>query len=90
MLRDKNPDALAAELAPAFDHVVAAPVKWHRSMDPEDVQRAFLAYCDAVELAPSISAGVAQAIRTSPPHGLVVVAGSVFAVGETTRRFGWG
>jgi dihydrofolate synthase/folylpolyglutamate synthase len=89
LLRDKNASALAEELASAFDSVIVAPVKWFRSMEPEVLQQAFLAYRDQVDIAPTVSTGVELGMQSTPADGLVVVAGSVFAVGEVKRRFRW-
>lgn len=89
MLRDKCLASFAAELGPLFDLVVAAPVKWFRTMEPEPVQTAFLAHQSNVATSTSVCAGVQQAMSHTPPGGLVVIAGSVFAVGEAKRRFGW-
>lgn len=89
VLREKNVDAIAAELAEGFDRVIAAPVKWFRTMDPAVVQQAFRAAGSAVDCCESVCAGIAEALRATPADGLIVVAGSVFAVGEAKRRFGW-
>jgi len=90
MLRDKRAAEVAAELADAFDKTIVAPVKWFRSMELDLLQAAFLTHRGLVETAPSICLGIEQAMLTTPPDGLVVVAGSLFAVGEAKRRFDWG
>jgi dihydrofolate synthase/folylpolyglutamate synthase len=89
MLRDKKVDEVAAELCDAFENVVVAPVKWFRSMDVDALQAAFQLRHDAVEAAPTICRGIELARKITPTDGLVVVAGSLFAVGEAKRRFGW-
>jgi dihydrofolate synthase/folylpolyglutamate synthase len=89
LMRDKDADALAEQLAPEFDHIIVAPVKWFRSMEPEQLQRSFRRYRDQVDIASTVCAGVEWARQRTPADGLVVVAGSVFAVGEAKRRFGW-
>jgi dihydrofolate synthase/folylpolyglutamate synthase len=90
MLRDKKVDEVARELCDAFTSVVVAPVKWFRSMDVDALQAAFQTNHDAVETAPTICSAIELARRITPPNGLIVVAGSLFAVGEAKRRFGWG
>jgi dihydrofolate synthase/folylpolyglutamate synthase len=89
MLRDKKVDDVARELCDAFASVVVAPVKWFRSMDVEALQSAFQSSHDSVETAPTICSAVEHARQITPPSGLIVVAGSLFAVGEAKRRFGW-
>jgi dihydrofolate synthase/folylpolyglutamate synthase len=85
MLRDKKHGQVAAELAGAFDQVLAAPVKWFRSMEADQLAEAFRPHHPRVHQAPTICAGLDLAVRTTPPHGLVVLAGSLFAVGEAKR-----
>ena len=89
MLRDKRCQQVAAELAGAFDQVIVAPVKWFRSMDPDLLLAQFQTSHDCVESAPSICAAIDRARHLVPAGGLIVVAGSLFAVGEAKRRFGW-
>ena len=89
MLRDKKVEEVANELCGAFTNVVVAPVKWFRSMSLDSLQAAFQASHDAVESAPTICSAIELARQITPPTGLIVVAGSLFAVGEAKRRFGW-
>ena len=89
MLRDKRHHHVAAELGGAFDQIIAAPVKWFRSLEVDVLREAFSSYHDEVETAPSVCSAIELALRTTPPNGLIVVAGSLFAVGEAKRRFGW-
>jgi dihydrofolate synthase/folylpolyglutamate synthase len=85
MLRDKKHGDVAAELAGAFDRVHVAPVKWFRSLEAQQLYDAFRPYHECIELAPTICAALDVAVRTTPSNGLVVVAGSLFAVGEVKR-----
>jgi dihydrofolate synthase/folylpolyglutamate synthase len=89
MLRDKRVAEVAAEFAPCFDRIVAAPVKWFRTMDADTLASAFAPVRNDVETAPTICTAVEHLLRTTPAHGLVVIAGSLFSVGEAKRRFGW-
>lgn len=89
MLRDKKVEEVASELCGAFGSVVVAPVKWFRSMDVDALQAAFQTWHDSVETAPTICSAIDHARRMTTPDGLIVVAGSLFAVGEAKRRFGW-
>ncbi len=89
LLRDKKAGDIARELSGAFDQVIVAPIKWFRSMEPDQLREAFLALRGDVEIAPSICGGVERATGRTPRDGLVVVAGSLFGVGEAKRRFGW-
>lgn len=88
MLRDKPLDRIIPVLAPEFDLVICAPVKWYRSADPEVLAQACLAAGAPCRTAASVREAVASAV-TEAQGGIVVVAGSVFAVGEAKRAFGW-
>jgi dihydrofolate synthase/folylpolyglutamate synthase len=89
VLREKRVHELAGEMAGAFDRVFACPVKWFRTMEPEQVEAAFGATGAATQMFGSICEAVHAAMASTPCDGLVVIAGSVFAVGEAKRRFGW-
>ncbi len=88
ILRDKALDQIAQILAPEFDLVIAAPVKWYRSAEPEAVQAECLAAGIPCRIAGSIREAVLQGFAEAS-GGLLVIAGSVFAVGEAKRAFGW-
>jgi len=89
MLRDKRVHEVTAQLAGAFDQIIAAPVKWFRTLEADPLAAAFLSHGESPRSAPTIASAVELAIQSTPPHGLVVIAGSLFAVGEAKRRFGW-
>jgi dihydrofolate synthase/folylpolyglutamate synthase len=89
MLRDKRHSQVAAELAGAFDRVLVAPVKWFRSLEAAQLYDAFAAHHGNIEVAPTICSALETARRITPVSGLVVVAGSLFAVGEVKRKYGW-
>jgi dihydrofolate synthase/folylpolyglutamate synthase len=89
MLRDKKHSEVSRELAGVFDRVFVAPVKWYRSLDADRLRESFAAHHEAVRIAPTICSAVELARRATPPSGLVVVAGSLFAVGEVKRKYGW-
>ncbi len=88
LLRDKPAAAIARLLAEAADQVIVAPVKWYRSADPGPVAEAFELFGIPATVAPSIRQAVEHAVRYGDPDGLIVVTGSVFAVGEAKRAFG--
>lgn len=88
VLRDKPLERMMPLVSAEFDLVVAAPVKWYRSADPEVVSQTCLSAGLPCRIAPSIREAVLQAAAEAG-GGLIVVAGSVFAVGEAKRAFGW-
>jgi dihydrofolate synthase/folylpolyglutamate synthase len=88
MLRDKRHSEVACELSSVFDRIIVAPVKWFRSLEAEVLREAFAMYHSQVDVAPTVCEALECAVAMTPPAGLVVVAGSLFAVGEVKRRFG--
>ena len=77
---DKDVPAIAAALAPAVSHVIATRYQQERALDPAALARAF----PAAETAPDLDAAVARARQLGSP---VLVAGSLFLVGEARVRF---
>ncbi len=63
--------------------VIVAPPPTPRALDPEEVAAAArqLGVAD-VEVAPSVSDAVRRAVEGADPEGQVVVAGSLYVVGE--------
>jgi dihydrofolate synthase/folylpolyglutamate synthase len=76
---DKDIGAIAAALRPAVSGVVATRYQQERAMDPEALARFF----DG-ESAPDLDAAVARARQLGSP---VLVAGSLFLVGEARVRY---
>jgi dihydrofolate synthase / folylpolyglutamate synthase len=84
---DKDVAALAAALAGAFDAVVATRYAQPRALDPSALAAAVRAAgAGVVDEADDVDAAIARARARAGPGGLVVVAGSLFAVGEARSR----
>ena len=86
LLREKDPvlmlDALGAREA---EWVVACRPPSARALDPRVVGAAALELGVApsrVEVADAVAEGVARALAVTPPEGQVVVAGSLYLVGD--------
>jgi dihydrofolate synthase/folylpolyglutamate synthase len=86
LMREKDPllmlDALGAREA---EWVVACRPPSARAMDPRAVGAAALELGVAsarVEVAHTVAEGVARALAVTPPEGQVVVAGSLYLLGE--------
>jgi dihydrofolate synthase/folylpolyglutamate synthase len=84
-MRDKNVDAMFAALLPSVSHLVITRATHPRSADPAAL--AELAHRSAPELAitiePSLDEALAIAWRLSPR---IVVAGSIFLLGDVLKR----
>ena len=79
---DKDAAAIARELAPVVRHVIATRYQQDRAMPPEQLAEAFFAVRHlAIETAPDLTSALARA-RGVDPHSPIVIAGSLFLVGE--------
>jgi dihydrofolate synthase/folylpolyglutamate synthase len=81
-LQDKPVAELAQILFPLFSRVVVTPVDSPRSASVEDLVVAARLTGSEVEAAEDAMSAVEQAFHLTPAHGLVVVTGSVFLVGQ--------
>jgi dihydrofolate synthase/folylpolyglutamate synthase len=81
-LKDKPINELAQILFPLFSHVVVTPVDSPRSASIEDLLPAARTTGSEVEAATDAVDAVERALHRTPAHGLVVVTGSVYLVGE--------
>ncbi|MCL4228195.1 MAG: bifunctional folylpolyglutamate synthase/dihydrofolate synthase [Myxococcales bacterium] len=80
---DKDVAGIARPLVGAVERVIASRYAQARGLDPETLA----AVAGTADLAPSLDAAVDQARALAGPGGLVVVAGSLYAVGEVRPRF---
>jgi dihydrofolate synthase/folylpolyglutamate synthase len=82
-LTDKNPEALLAELAPLAEEIFLVPVASARGGDPKDLAELSVSFGVPIYLFASL--GEAMAFVESfdtPPQAPVLLAGSLFLVGE--------
>lgn len=83
-MRDKDWPAMLGMLAPRFDRVVFAPLPMPRAEDP----RTFLEAVPTATVAGSAEEALATAEEAASVHGSVVVAGSIFLLGNLYRAAG--
>jgi dihydrofolate synthase / folylpolyglutamate synthase len=81
-LKDKPAAELAQILFPLFGKVVVTPVDSPRSASVEDLLAAGRTTGSEIEAATDAISAVERALELTPVHGLVVVTGSVFLVGQ--------
>lgn len=79
---DKDWQAAVTCMAAVVDRIVCVPLRGQESAAPERVAASCRALGLAAETAPSASAGLGVARRWASASGQVVVAGSLFLVGE--------
>jgi dihydrofolate synthase/folylpolyglutamate synthase len=89
VLRDKNYDQMCQILAPLAGQVLCVPVNSERTSDPDQLAR----WCKAanppaqITVVPNLAQAYAQA--RSESADVVVIAGSLFLVGEALDRLGF-
>src|SRR5580704_14576882 len=81
-LKDKPAEELAQILFPLFGKVILTPVDSLRSASVEDLLAAGRTTGSDMEAAIDAISAVERALQLTPVHGLVVVTGSVFLVGQ--------
>jgi dihydrofolate synthase/folylpolyglutamate synthase len=81
-LQDKPVAELAQILFPLFGRLVVTPVDSPRSASVEDLVAAARLTGSELEAAKDAIRAVERALHLTPAHGLVVVTGSVFLVGQ--------
>ncbi len=92
-LADKQVDEMARILFPLFDrttgdplrahdHIILAPIQNPRAATADELLAVAAALEVPAHAAPHVPAALIQAESLTPPHGLIVVTGSVFLVGE--------
>jgi len=87
ILNDKDVAGMAAALGPLAANIVATRAKTPRAFDPEELRRAFEAYAP-VTIVPDVRQAVTGAIDSAATGDVLVVAGSVYTVGETLDMLG--
>jgi dihydrofolate synthase/folylpolyglutamate synthase len=81
-LADKNVSALAEEIAPVAQRVIAARSRHPRAMEPERIADAFNALPIPVETAATVAQAVDNAIAVTPQGGVICLIGSLFVAAE--------
>lgn len=85
-LRDKAVAEIAQILFPVFDRVLLTPVHSPRSASLDELTAAAAQVGARAIAVASAAEALEQAMRETPPDGLIVVTGSVYLVGELRER----
>jgi dihydrofolate synthase/folylpolyglutamate synthase len=86
VLADKDWPAIVGTLAPLAGRIVLAPVSSERSLDPEALRSASAATCPNTSL--TVCTTLADALGNTQRDSLVLLAGSLYLVGEALERLG--
>ncbi len=88
VMRDKAIAEMTEILFPLADSVIAAQVDNPRSATPEEIRQAAVRTAIEIEAAADVPSALERARALAGPHGVVVVTGSIYIVGEAMRRLG--
>jgi dihydrofolate synthase / folylpolyglutamate synthase len=84
-MRDKDLTEIAATLFPAASRLILTNTQNPRAATPEEISRVVPTDLDSsrITLAPSADDALQLARAQTPPHGLIVITGSLYLLGET-------
>jgi len=85
IMRDKKIKALADIIFPLSDSVILTRFPYYRAAAPEEVKRKTQKYADKIKIEPDPNKAMHIAVEKAAPNGTVVVAGSLFLVGEIKK-----
>jgi len=86
VLADKDWPAMVRALAPLACRIALAPVSSERSLDPADIEAACADANPNAQI--SVCASVAEALRKTQADAFVLVAGSLYLIGEVMEHLG--
>jgi len=86
-MQDKKIEDLARILFPLAERVVLTCFPYSRAASPEEIARRADRFRDQLELVPDPAEAVRRALHLAGERGAVVIAGSLFLVGEVKKLF---
>ncbi len=87
VLSDKDLDAIAGALGPLAERVYGCRSTSHRAYAAEEVAAAFRSFAE-VSAQTSVAAAIDAALSDAGPEDLVLIAGSIYTVGEAFEHLG--
>jgi dihydrofolate synthase/folylpolyglutamate synthase len=86
--RDKDADAIARELCPLADMVIATACSSPRALDASELQQVVFRHSKHTSAYTPVSLAVREALNHAKPNDVVLVTGSLYVVGEAMRALG--
>jgi dihydrofolate synthase/folylpolyglutamate synthase len=87
VMRDKNIEKLSEILFPLAQKVILTKFPFFKAAEPEDIQRQAPRFQDRILIQPDVQKAVQSAIQAASSNGVVLVAGSLFLIGEIKKIF---
>ena len=88
VLNDKDLDGIAQEFAKVSDAVIASMPRTSRAFTAEQVRDVMVRYCGDVSINDDVGESLGLALGRSEKGDTVIVAGSLYTVGEAKRWWG--
>jgi dihydrofolate synthase/folylpolyglutamate synthase len=87
VMRDKKIENLANILFPLADRVILTRFPYHKAASPEDISDSAVNFRERICLEPDVEKAVNRALNEASTGGSILVAGSLFLVGELKKIF---
>jgi dihydrofolate synthase/folylpolyglutamate synthase len=87
VMKDKNIQKLSEILFPLAHTVICTRFPYFKAASPEDIQRQASRFQGRIVSQPDVPQAVQTALQAASPDGVVLVAGSLFLVGEIKKIF---
>jgi len=87
LMRDKKIEKIADVLFPLAEKVILTRFPYFRATAPEEIHKKTRKYQDKIILEPDVFKAVQKAVREAKNQKTVVIAGSLFLVGEVKKLF---
>ena len=82
ILNDKPYKAMLKSLLPPVTRVILTRAKIDRALEPQKLYEAAKNLNPAITIAPDVGQAIKTAVETTPRHGVICIAGSLYVVGE--------
>lgn len=87
IMRDKKIEDLAEILFPLAERIILTRFPYYRAALPEEIRERAAGYQEKITLVPNVKQAVRIALQKNGPHEAILVAGSLFLVGEVKKAF---
>ena len=87
ILDDKPYQAMLKSLLPPVTRVILTRAKIDRALEPRKLYEAAKSLNPEVTISPDVGQAIKTAVETTPRHGAICIAGSLYVVGEAKEAF---
>jgi dihydrofolate synthase/folylpolyglutamate synthase len=87
VMRDKKIEKIADILFPLAERIIITRFSYFKAADPEDILKQVPQFEEKIQVEPDVSKAALLARELSGPQGAIVMAGSLFLIGEIKKHF---